>query len=141
VSGSELGGCALRADGSLSCWGFASGPDNPPIPLALFTDSYREVRVGLDATCVLSTSNKVDCAIGGQSRLLRLDGEYAHLSSSEAVCAVRPDGPPTCVGSVAETPSLTFNEVMVGEYTYPRCGVLIDGRLVCWPIGPGPAFQ
>jgi hypothetical protein len=142
VSGTGRFGCAVRADGSLSCWGPPYDPENPGVDVSLFTGPYREILVTRSGVvCALSKTNLVDCGIPGLKQLIRLDGEYTHLSSFEAACAVRSDGAPACVGSVAEAPSLVFSEVGVGEYTYPRCGVLIDGRLVCWDLPPGATFE
>lgn len=135
VSGGGRRGCGVLADGSLDCWGFSADAEDPPVPLAQLAGPYRAVAVAGSGAEVaaLRLDGRVDFAVAGQQRLLRLAGNrYQRLSTSYSICAIDSDGLATCLGSVPDVPSLRFRDVHVGEFTYPHCGVLLDGRLVCF---------
>lgn len=44
----------------------------------------------------------------------------------------RATGVTTCVGTSVTFPSDRFKKVVTGEYVYPDCAILMDGRLACW---------
>jgi hypothetical protein len=137
VSGTTSHGCALHLDGSLSCWGFGERADSPATPVERLDGKYDEVRVAYVSTVCARRGGIVDCVLPGRKDVIRLDGaSFVNLTSEDSLCALDERGTPTCLGSgMLGVPPLPYRALSIGEYVGAPCGILKDGRLVCFTAG------
>jgi alpha-tubulin suppressor-like RCC1 family protein len=93
------GACALRADGSATCWGQSEAtgdPERQPPPI-----SFRQISVAGNEVCGLeAATNKVRCWGKSPWNLgATPEGEFTTVAAGEnAVCALRPGGAVVCWG-------------------------------------------
>ena len=126
-------GCALDADGALSCWG---GADNAPMVEP--TGHYSQISAGGYHNCAV----REDGGLGllgpalGTAQTDAPPGRYRQVSAGgKHNCAVRVDGVLMCWGGDAfgqtDTPSGRYTQVSAGEVH--SCAVREnDAAVVCW---------
>lgn len=122
-------GCAMRGDGSVSCWGW-----DMPRPSA--AERFSAVSVGGSVACGIRESEDLHCwGAGGGALLSPPEGRFSFVDVGRgAACGVRLDGGLVCWGAGAERWSLpegVFAMVDVGPVS--ACAVRADGAAVCWP--------
>lgn len=136
--------CAVRADGTLGCWGLNAAGESVP-PGGTFTavsgngwyDPVGDSRSWAhDLTCAISGAGSIVCwGDDGAPARTPPAGTFTALDvRSDHGCAIRSDATVACWGSdwagAATPPAGTFLAVSVGEgYS---CGVRTDGTLACW---------
>ena len=155
VSAGGLHSCAIRADGTLVCWGNnVFGQADPPDGI------YTAVTAGEFQSCGLRTDGSVTC--WGRNLLFDnfttppLDGSYTAVSAGFRTCAVRTDGTVTCWPVIEnfcwsvdresdggpdhvhvcwdpdESLSRSYNAIAVAGWT--ECGLGTDGAITCWGL-------
>jgi alpha-tubulin suppressor-like RCC1 family protein len=106
--------CAIRADGTLGCWG--DGDTIPPV--GTFT------AVDADGDCAIRTDGTLAC--WGRDAATPPAGTFSAVSGT---CAIRTDGTLACWGREAATPPAgTFSAVS------GACAIRTDGTLACWGV-------
>jgi alpha-tubulin suppressor-like RCC1 family protein len=119
--------CALRADGTVRCWGNA---DVATAPSGIFTT----IAAGGAHTCGLSPNGDMKCwGVDGDLQLIA--GRFVSLAcGQESTCAITATGDLACrgVADLASVPTGTFTQVSVAESH--ACG-LRGGQGVCWGSG------
>lgn len=132
VSLGDAHGCALRADGSLACWGFTTvGP-----PEGEFT----AVGSALFKSCALRAGDGgIECFAlnpdADESPWAPPEGPFVALSVGvDHGCALAEDGTIACWGSedpdILEPPPGSYSAVTVGRRT--TCALDDDDLPVCW---------
>jgi cysteine-rich repeat protein len=155
-NGSAL--CAVRADGSLQCWGDGPGevPDGPFDQVAVsayhvcalrtegevscFRGSgpsfapvgdFLQLAADYDQTCGLRTDGGVTCWDDRDVTFSR-DGDYVRVDTNRAVCAIDAQGIATCWDPHASAGIVRQGRTL---QTFPdpdgMCQLLEDGRLQC----------
>ena len=129
--------CALRQNGTPSCWGYDifQRSSNPKEVKELFYSSrFREIDAGeIYDACGLLADGGILCNTGHSIQI----GQDAHSISSgiHARCALRRDGSPLCEGGYLPdfTPQAgeKFTDISVGSDGL-ACGLRTDGTAVCW---------
>lgn len=143
---SNAGDCGLRADGSLTCFGWL-GEVLPP------AGRFVEVSVGNDAdACALRVAGTVVCwaapdtpfspSSDAQHLLHTPAGRFVQVSTgTDNACGLRASGKVSCWGwyPSAPIPKGRFTQVAVGETgnqygggNYYACGLRRTGSVVCW---------
>jgi hypothetical protein len=133
----DSGGCALRDDGAIACWGAEDIP--VPKPSGTF--------ISLGDSCGIKDTGEIECfgwaewyGDGPAPQLpagpfVRMDGSRFHG------CAIRENGALACWGDGGgyddngnalplSTPPGAYTDVTVGEYY--ACARGSEGRAVCW---------
>jgi hypothetical protein len=130
LTGDNLAQCALRANGTLTCWGAAHGAPG---------GTFRQVAAGKDQACGVDTSGRLACwgPFGGNHRKDLPEGEFSEVSVAEKfACARRTDGQVLC-WSRSEAPfpmSLPFPASRIAVYEHRSSSLnVVDGLLG----GPG----
>jgi cysteine-rich repeat protein len=128
-------GCAVRADGSVACWGFDQDGDTRPAP-----GSYRQVVVGDSFSCGLLVSGEVACwGANDEGQSAPPAGPFVRLSAGyRHACGLHSDGKVECWGGESRwqphpAPAGEFVELTSGGDA--SCAVKVDGSVNCW--GPG----
>jgi hypothetical protein len=157
------GDCAIRPDGTVSCWsGRGTGPDWPErvldmdfafeigcwvaldhslgcsylVPFALPTGQFDKVAVGAKFVCGLAVDKTIHCTADSQFDLTGLpQGTFSQISSGGGLCALRTDGSIACWYIPGTPPSGTFKSVTTGNVH--ACALRDDDTVACWG-GPGP---
>jgi hypothetical protein len=145
--------CAIKADATLSCWGYNSFQQATP-PAA---GSFFDVTGGVDHSCALrSADGSAVCWGLNDSNQLNVPLGSAPLTNitagSRHTCALRTDGSAVCWGmntfGQASPPTGPFTQISAGEYH--TCAMRSNGSVVCWgysdfgtssPPSFGPARQ
>jgi alpha-tubulin suppressor-like RCC1 family protein len=90
--------CALRTDGTVTCWGANGSSQSAPVPSGTFT----QVAVGRAVSCALATNQTIACwgaaTVAGQVP----SGSFASISldaENLSACALKADGTPVCWGN------------------------------------------
>ena len=121
--------CAIRADGTVGCWGDDSeGQSSPPDGAFTLIDAEG------DTTCGIRSDESVTCWGQGFAELPPA-GSFKDVSvGSSHACAIRTDDTLACWGAHDEgqstPPAGAFDAVSSG--TWHTCGLRSDGKLVCW---------
>lgn len=130
LSMSVWSSCAIKPDGTLSCWG-----KDVNFAFNMPAGHYSQVSNGGDHVCAIKDDGTLVCtgSLGTSPT-----GTFRTVSSqSGAACAIRTDSTVACWGSngSGETtaPSGTFIDVAMNNAT--SCGVKTDGTLACWGYG------
>ncbi|MEQ1567658.1 MAG: RCC1 domain-containing protein [Myxococcota bacterium] len=161
LSISENLGCALRLDGSPTCWGATwmfsptGEPDGdfglgeaPPLDL-----TYTDIAVGDRFGCALAVDGEVHC--WGTDPWLQdfpsaPPGPFTQIAADYMeACGLHPDGRVECWGTTdnltppppvvqTEAPDEPLTSVALGDHA--ACGVTLDGRLRCWGKDPDGRF-
>ncbi len=124
--------CALRADGSVTCWGSNANNQLTPPTGALF----RTLEAGEYQTCGIKLDGTIACwGRNDYGQSTAPVGTYKHLSTGYMhSCAVREDGAAVCWGdsSLGRTnaPAGTYIQLTSGDAH--TCGILTSGDVVCW---------
>ena len=130
--------CALRIDGTITCWGFDEddGETDPP------EGAFSAVAAGRAHSCGLRADGTIACWGSnsdtdgnhlGQSD--PPDGTFAAVSARwDNSCALRTDGTITCWGAndqgQTDPPDGTFSAVSAGGGH--SCALRTDGTISCW---------
>jgi hypothetical protein len=133
VAAGAKNSCAVRVDGSVTCWGYASEviDINEPPPGA-----FVDVSVGGYHACGVRPDATLACwGANNNSQSDAPPGEFARVSTTEwASCAVDLLGRPTCWGwqfngdePEDRAPWNTTFTALSGQ-----CGLRSDGRVLCW---------
>lgn len=128
---SRNGGCALRADGSVRCWGtnvYGEIADRP--------GPYVQLSGRSTHFCALSPSGNAEC--WGDDTYDQAEdhaGPYVQVVvGSQHTCALRSDGTVDCWGRNQygqSTPATgRFTKLAAGSYT--SCGLRDNGDVECW---------
>jgi hypothetical protein len=121
--------CGVRDDGTVACWGQASGASTPP------SDTFTQLSASGNHTCGVKSDGSVACwgddSRGQSSPPL---GTFTQVSTGGwHTCGLKDDSTVACWGdaSGASTPpSDTFAQVSAGGPH--NCGVKSDGTVACW---------
>ena len=124
--------CALRADGSVFCWGAnANGQGTPPAgDLFLQIDSayYTNCGVRLDHTLSCWGSNSIGQATPPAGQFLQVAMGNFHG------CGIKADGTVVCWGlnsnGQCTAPGGTFVQISAGSAH--TCGIQTGGSILCW---------
>ena len=119
-------GCAMRDDGSLSCWGW-------DLPRPAPSERFSAVSVGGRVACGIRVGGELHCWGAGGWVLSPPEGRFSAVDVGGPVCGVRTDGGLVCWGGGDRwsPPEGVFTTVDVG--TVSACAVRADGAAVCWP--------
>jgi len=121
-------GCALRAEGTITCWGDnANGEASPPAGI------YTQVSTRGETACALSATGEAAC--WGLWGLPAPAGPFVQVSAGNFTsCGLRTDGSLSCWGygayGVTSPPSGNFTQVSVGRGH--ACALRDDGTIACW---------
>lgn len=123
--------CALRFDGTVTCWGanWWGQADPPP-------GQFLSVSAGGGHSCGIRTDHTLAC--WGDNRDRQNDspeGEFAAVAAGGAhSCAMRSTGEVTCWGGndngEAGPPPGQFTAIAAGNWH--ACGIDTDGLVICW---------
>ena len=129
--------CAVRTDGSITCWGGDGwGEATPP------NGQFASVSAGLFHTCGVRTDGSIVCWGSNEDlhgnvigQATPPSGRFVSVSAGDLhACGVRTDGSLACWGydehGQTTPPNGQFNSVSAGGYY--TCGVKIDGSIACW---------
>ncbi len=139
------GGCALRADGRVRCWGTNVYGEITDLP-----GPYVQLSGRYAHFCALTAAGNADCW-GDNSYAQANDepGPFIQVSAgAQHSCGLRPDGTAECWGrnqyGQSTPPNGAFVKLSGGAYT--SCGLRENGDVVCWGnsasgqggVTPGP---
>ena len=133
--------CALRTDGTITCWGHngwkrshlgwtQTGAANAP------TGQFSTVSAGFTHSCGLRTDGTITCWGGNdQGQASPPSGQFAAVSASyDHSCGLRTDSTITCWGNNrdgrADAPRGQFLTVSSGADH--SCGLRTDSTITCW---------
>jgi len=127
--------CALRAEGTIACWGNNNeGEASPP------SGTYTQIDAGSFHTCAVSSAGEIACWGQNTYGETNVPAATAGLPWVQAAagsinsCGLRSDGSLVCWGNsltgVKSTPTGSYTQVSVGEDQ--ACAIRTDGMLVCW---------
>ena len=132
--------CALRKDGTVSCWGhFGRGGglanQNPPkSPDGI----YAQIVAGNDSSCGVRSDGKAICWDDAK-KMGRIDNDkpkkWIHTFTQTGVCWLNWDGTLGCSGDHHGAPDGQFKSVTTGWYF--GCALNLDDEAVCWNFGNG----
>jgi hypothetical protein len=124
--------CAVRANGTVSCWDNKPGADveNPALG-----DSVIHVLRNGDKTCGIHTDSTFTCSSSETNAATSDNGTLKDISISPAVaCGIQMDGTVECWGSndfgQATAPEGTFTQISVAQAH--ACAIRTDSTLACW---------
>jgi hypothetical protein len=123
--------CAVRADGSLVCWG-----GTPAIERKVPSGQFTQVALTVGFGCALGQDNAVTCWGG---TVTPPTGAFKQISGGQFyMCGVRIDGTLACWGGPDfGVPDGEFTQVSVGSDQ--SCATSVDGQISCWgaekPVG------
>jgi len=121
-------GCALRAEGTIACWG-----DNANGETSVPAGVYTQVSTRGETACALSQAGEASC--WGLWGLPAPAGPFVQVSAGNFTsCGLRPDGSLSCWGyngfGVANPPSGNFAQISVGRGH--ACALKDNGTIACW---------
>jgi hypothetical protein len=127
--------CAIRADGTLACWGEAGPLLSPP------SGAFRSLAGGDGYACGLRAGGALACwGEAGAPTLREIpEGSFRSVTAGgDRACGLRDDGTLACWGSndlgyLAGAPAGAVRSVAAGAYH--ACAVLGDGQMTCWENG------
>ncbi len=122
--------CALRVDGTASCWGY-----NPlqaqPAPGA----HYTAIAVSTQSSCGLHANGTISCWRGGWVPT----GTFIGLMTlNSSVCGQRADLSLSCDFISFPEPAPGQRYAKLSANFLNACGIRVDGALECWPT-PAPS--
>jgi cysteine-rich repeat protein len=135
LASSNVHACAIKADGTLLCWGATvSGQSTPP------PGTFRAVTAGYLHSCGIRTDGTVACwgdntagqatAPAGTFKAIAAGGPF---SAASFTCGIRMDGDIRCWGGDETRITGTFRAVAAGERH--ACAIRTDGKVICWGNG------
>ena len=131
LSAGRYHGCAVRSDGSITCWG--SGSEATPPSGTDFT----LVSAGYDHSCALRRDGAITCWGGNTFRQATPPPgtDFTQVSAGGySTCALRTDGSVVCWGindiALATPAGTGFTQVSTGNAT--GCALRNDGAIACW---------
>jgi alpha-tubulin suppressor-like RCC1 family protein len=127
ISAGAMHTCAVRADGSIACWGSNNkGQATPP------AGAFKEVSAGEGVTCALKTDGTPQCwGDFGYPPGFPPGETFVQVSAgSRGACGLRPNGSVQCWGTQSGSSYRVHTQIAAG--LYHGCGVLDDGTLDCW---------
>ena len=132
--------CAIRADGTLTCWGDAPYPQGQQ-PDGTFLRIVTKDTFG----CALRVDRTLGCWGRNEYRdesSTRRTGTFVALSGQSAnSCALDADGSPSCWGGPGGVEGMLpgpFDQVAAGSSF--ACGLRPSGAVECWGLGVGAGF-
>ncbi|MYL09111.1 MAG: hypothetical protein F4015_06450, partial [Acidimicrobiia bacterium] len=138
--------CAIKADGSIVCWGNNGHgqSDAPP-------GQYTAIDTGGIYSCAIRIDSTITCwGYNGDGQTDAPSGQYTAISAGNgSSCAIRVDNTIACWGRndsrQADPPSGQYVAVEAG--TWSSCAIRVDNTLTCWgwsdraqPFGPKDKF-
>jgi len=129
VTASAYYGCALRDDGTASCWS-ASVPPGPTFaPPGRFT----QISSDYSQTCGLREDGSITC---WDDRAIKLEqaGSFKRVDTNSRVCGLSASGMATCFPPYTSFPSGPFLQLFP-DVNQAGCGLRPTGELVCLPDG------
>ncbi len=129
--------CAVKADGSPTCWGDNSAGKST-IPAG--TGTVTQIAAGVEHTCVIKTDGTPTCwgrTDEGQTTIPAGTGTVTQISAGEYyTCAIKTDGTPTCWGyngfGQTAIPGGTGTVTQIAAGDYHTCAIKTDGTPTCW---------
>lgn len=132
LSAGESHTCAVKADGTPTCWGARSVPPGVGASKAINTDGGHTCVIRADDTPFCWGDDKY-----GQTTIPAGIGTVTQIDAGGFhTCAVKTDGTPVCWGDDSEgqrtvPPGVgTVTQIAAGEYQ--TCALETDGTPVCW---------
>jgi alpha-tubulin suppressor-like RCC1 family protein len=130
--------CAIKTDGTLTCWG-----DNEFGQALPTTNVVSQVTMGYYHGCGLLVNGLVECwgnTANGELLGFPTGQTFTQISSGEThTCGIKPDGTLYCWGVfpalafITDSPSGTFTQVQAGDSH--TCAIRTNGTLACWGWG------
>lgn len=130
------GGCGLKSDGSLRCWGATSSCEQGLSSLACPPlGEFIEVVVGGESVCGIEDGGHVLCTTS-VDEIAPIDATYmAFAAGPGLVCGIKLNGELECTrlwGLVEPGPTGPMTEISIGR-AY-ACAIRLDGGLSCWRV-------
>lgn len=131
VVGGGKSSCAMRSDGTVSCWGEASYGATAQLP-----GTFAALGAGFFHYCGIRPDRSLACwGNGSDNRTLAPTGAYMQLAvGQEHNCAIRLDNTAVCWGFNGDgrgsPPSGQYKQLTSGWYH--GCGIRPDDTLTCW---------
>jgi alpha-tubulin suppressor-like RCC1 family protein len=117
--------CALRADGTVSCWGATPAPAGP---------RFAQIDASEDQTCGLTTDHELRC--WGHSHGALPTGTFVDVATGPVYsCALRSDGEAVCWGATTAPDGIPVQPGPFVDLTASArgaCGLRPDGTTTCW---------
>jgi MBG domain/Regulator of chromosome condensation (RCC1) repeat len=138
----EIHTCALKTDGSVTCWGDNS-TGQTAVPPGLV--GVAAVSAGSRHTCALRTDGTVNCwgfereaaVPAGLASVAAISADFRHS------CALKTDGSVTCWGSnfrgETTVPAGLAGVAAISVGAFHTCALKTDGSVSCWGDDPGAA--
>ncbi len=131
VATGQRGGCGVKQDGTVECWG--NGQVEP-----LVGEDYADVAGVLTGMCAVTTQGTLRCQPGVARDVPRGDG-FAKIVVGSQWCALGESGSVTCwplAATLGGNPALlsrddtSFSQLTMADHTI--CGLTAQGRAECW---------
>ena len=127
--------CAIKADGTISCWGNNEhGQTNPP------DGQYTAISAGGSHNCAIATDGTISCWGGDQwfglwASLNSPDGQFTAISAGgQHTCAIATDGTISCWGyndyGQTNSPRGQFTAISAGARH--SCAIATNNTFNCW---------
>ena len=130
--------CALRKDGTVSCWGkfghrgIYANPNPPKSPDGI----YDQIVTGKDSSCGVRSDGKAICWDDAK-KMVRINNDkpkkWIHTFTQSGVCWLNLDGTLGCSGDHHGAPDGEFKSVTTG-WNF-GCALNLDDEAVCWNFG------
>jgi hypothetical protein len=122
--------CAIRPDGTASCFGPSTGDGSGPPPL-----TFTAVASGLFESCGIASDGQIACWDFDFRQAQPPSGSFRALALGlVTACAIRVDGSLVCWGDGApglmDPPAGAYKAVAVGHQF--ACAIRSDDAVVCW---------
>lgn len=137
--------CAVKADGTLWCWGLYLGTnDDQPLPVQITAlgSAVAQVDASSNDTCAVKTDGTLWCSgLGAPApvQVLALGSDVAAVAAG--ACALKNDGALWCWDSAkySHVKALGNSVTRVASTCCQTCAIRTDGSLWCWPHLGEPA--